>query len=134
MFSKKGVRRNFAKFTGKHLSKSLFFNKVAGLRPATLLKKRLWHLCFPVSFAKFLKTPFLTEHLWWLLLFVCRSVFGELQLAQISLNFQTSYCNSKIRGLGEKLCVTFLSFSFWKELWGFKAKDSMLFVEQNYKL
>ena len=26
---------------------------------ATLLKKRLWHTCFPVIFAKFLKTPFL---------------------------------------------------------------------------
>ena len=28
---KKGVLRNFAKFTGKHLCQSLFFNKVAGL-------------------------------------------------------------------------------------------------------
>ena len=37
----------------------LFFNKVAGLRPATLLKKRLWHRCFPVNFAKFLRTPIL---------------------------------------------------------------------------
>ena len=27
---KKGVLRNFAKFTGKHLCQSLFFNKVAG--------------------------------------------------------------------------------------------------------
>ena len=31
-FAKKGVLRNFAKFTGKHLCQSLFFNKVAGLR------------------------------------------------------------------------------------------------------
>ena len=31
----------FAKFTGKHLSQGLFFNKVASLRPATLLKERL---------------------------------------------------------------------------------------------
>ena len=37
--------------------------------PATLLKKRLWHRCLPVNFAKFLRTPFLTEHLRWLLLF-----------------------------------------------------------------
>ena len=29
---KKGVFKNFAKFTGKHLCQSLFFNKVAGLR------------------------------------------------------------------------------------------------------
>ena len=35
---------------------------------ATLLKKRLCHSCFPVNFAKFRKTPFFTEHLWWLLL------------------------------------------------------------------
>ena len=29
------------------------------LRPAALLKKRLWERCFPVNFAKFLRTPFL---------------------------------------------------------------------------
>ena len=26
--------------------------------PGTLLKKRLWHRCFPVNLAKFLRTPF----------------------------------------------------------------------------
>ena len=41
----------------------------SGLRPATLLKKRLWHRCFPANFARFLRTPFLTEYLRWLLLF-----------------------------------------------------------------
>ena len=35
------------------------FNKVAWVRPATLLKKSLLHRCFPVNFAKFLRTPFL---------------------------------------------------------------------------
>ena len=39
-----------------------------GMRPATLLKKRPWHRCFPANFEKFLRTPFLTEHLQWLLL------------------------------------------------------------------
>ena len=66
VFCKKGVLRNVAKLTGKQLCQSLYFNKVAGLRPATLLKQRLWHLCFPVNFAKLLRTPFLTEHLRWL--------------------------------------------------------------------
>ena len=33
------------------------FNKVAGLRAVTLLKKGLWNRCFPVNFAKFLRTP-----------------------------------------------------------------------------
>ena len=59
MFCKKVILINFASFTGKHLCHSLFFNKVAGLRSLTLLKKRLWHRCFPVNVAKFLKTPFL---------------------------------------------------------------------------
>ena len=31
VFCKKGVLRNFTKFTEKHLCQSLFFNKVAGL-------------------------------------------------------------------------------------------------------
>ena len=44
--------------------KVTFFNKVAGLR------------CFPVSFVKFLRTPLLTKHLWWLLLQFKRSVCG----------------------------------------------------------
>ena len=38
---KKGVLRDFAKFTGKHLSQSLFFNKVAGrLRLNTFYYRR----------------------------------------------------------------------------------------------
>ena len=39
VFCKKGVLRNFTKFTGKHLCQSLFFNKVADLRSSTLLKR-----------------------------------------------------------------------------------------------
>ena len=50
---KKGVLMNFAK-----PSRSLFFNKVAYLRPATLLKNRFQHRCFPVNFAKYLRTTF----------------------------------------------------------------------------
>ena len=65
---KKGVLRNLTKFTGKHLCQSLFLNKVAGLRPTTLLKKKLWYKYFPVNFVKFLRTPFYIEHLWLLLL------------------------------------------------------------------
>ena len=68
VFCRRGILRNFAKFTGKNLCQSLFFNKVADLRPATLLKKKLWHRCFPADFAKFLRTPICTEHLQWLLL------------------------------------------------------------------
>ena len=60
-FMKKGVLENFTKLTGKYLCQSLVSNKVAGLRPATLLKMRLWHRCFTVSFVKFLRAPFLEK-------------------------------------------------------------------------
>ena len=66
---KKGVLRNFTKFTGKHLCQNLFFNKVAGLA-------WLWHLLAPVAvaqvfsceFCEISKNIFFIEHLWWLLL------------------------------------------------------------------
>ena len=58
VFCKEGVLRNFTKFTGKHLCQRLFFNKVAGLRSATLLKKSLWHRCFFCEFCKISKNTF----------------------------------------------------------------------------
>ena len=67
LFGTKGVLKNFAKFTGNDLCQSFFFNKVADLRPATLLKKRLWHRCFSTDFCKILRRPFFTEHFQWLL-------------------------------------------------------------------
>ena len=85
------VLRNFTKFTGKHVRQSLFFNKVANLRPATLLKKRLWHRCFLVNFVNFCKNIFFAEHFWTaasksaliildrhLLVSVCRNLYWAL--------------------------------------------------------
>ena len=43
-------------------------------------------------------------------IFFTKSVFGELQLTQISLNFKTSCCNLKIRDLGAKTCMAFPLF------------------------
>ena len=57
VFCKKGVLRNFAKFTGKHLCWSLFFNKVPRLRPATLLKKALAQV-FSCEFLEISKNTF----------------------------------------------------------------------------
>ena len=71
---KKGVLRNFAKLTGKHLCQSLSFNKVAGAR--------LWHRCFPVNFVKFLRTPRLGDCFLSTCVFVkkLRNCFRLLQL------------------------------------------------------
>ena len=44
----------------------------------------------------------------------------------------TSSCVLEIRSLKAKLCAAFLLFFFWNELWRFKVKVSMLFVEQKF--
>ena len=56
MFLPEGVLKNYANFTGKQENVACNF-----------FKKRLQHRCFPVKFAKFLRTPFFTEQLRWLL-------------------------------------------------------------------
>ena len=68
--------------------------------------------------------------------FVSRSIFGKSKARRYHWIFKTSYCccNLKIRGLKAKLCVVFLLFEFWKELWRFKIKESVHFVEQKKNL
>ena len=58
VFYKKGVVRNFTKFIGKHLCLSLFFNKVAGLRPATFIKKETMAQVFSYEFCEISKNTF----------------------------------------------------------------------------
>ena len=71
------------KFTGKHLCESLFFNKFAGLRDATLVTKKLSHMYFPVNFAKFLRTPDLLNTSDWLLLILSVAYFLYFSLSKI---------------------------------------------------
>ena len=56
-YSVRGVLKNFEKLTGRHLCQILFFNKVAGLRPATLLKKTLAQV-FSCEFCEISKNTF----------------------------------------------------------------------------
>ena len=56
-----GFLKNFTKFMGKRLCQSLFFNKVAGLRPANVLKKRLRHKCFSCGLCEIFKNNFLAS-------------------------------------------------------------------------
>ena len=84
---KKGVLRNFAKLIAKHLCQSLFFNKIAGLRPATLLKKTLWQRCFPVNVPKILRTAFPQNTSRRLLLFLTKI---KLKIVFSSANMSTT--------------------------------------------
>ena len=44
---------SFARLLSNACARVLFFNKGEGLKPAALLKQRLWHRCFPVNFTSF---------------------------------------------------------------------------------
>ena len=39
------------------------FNEVADLKACDFIKKRLQYRCYPVKFAKFLRTPYLEDNL-----------------------------------------------------------------------
>ena len=55
---KKAVLKNFAKFTAKHLYRTLFFNKIAGSKPSTLLQKKSLAHMFSYEFCKSFKSTF----------------------------------------------------------------------------
>ena len=99
VFCKKGVLRNIATFTGKHLCQSL------------LLKKRLWYWCFPVNFANFLKmnSCFFLEvkkHLRWLLLFIDGAIpLRNFEFPKKGVSLLTKYFFSR----------NFQSFKFFHE-------------------
>ena len=60
---KKGVLRNFTKFTEKHLCESLFFNTVAGLA-CNFIKKDTLAQVFLCKFCEISRNTFFTEHFW----------------------------------------------------------------------
>ena len=57
----------------------------AFIGPVALLKERLWHRCFPVSFVKFLRTPFLQNTSGRLLMLHFLSVVGVFYTVYRSL-------------------------------------------------
>ena len=71
----------------------------------SFLKKRLWHRCFPVNFAKFLRTSFLIEHLRWLLL--------TFQSESTLYNFRTSSSKQ----------AQYLKFKWTKTSWKYNRSD-----------
>ena len=62
VFCKKGVLRNFAKFTGKHMCQSLFFKKILG-QVCNFVKKETLAQVLSCEFCKVTKNTFFTEPL-----------------------------------------------------------------------
>ena len=60
MFHKIDVLKDFAKFTGKHLCRSLFLNELGS--PCNFIKKEIPTQVFSCEFCKIFKNTFFTEH------------------------------------------------------------------------
>ena len=82
----------------------------ADQRPATLLKKRLWHKCFPVNFARFLRTPFL------------QSTSGRLLLSVNKFSKLSIKVASAFREIAVKLLQITLPFSHNQTVISFPTK------------
>ena len=81
-------------------------------RPATLLKKRLWHRCFPANFAKFLRT--LGGCFWK----SYNDFYKNLYDSELSLQHQTKmFSDSLLISLWQFFAILYRVFqiSFFKE-------------------
>ena len=63
--------------------------------------------------------------------FVSRSVFGELQLAQISLNFKISCSNLKSEGWEQDYVWLFCYFNFERNCYVIKSKSLCILLNKN---
>ena len=118
VFCKKGVLRNFAKFTRKHRCQSLFFNKVAGPSLHLYLKKTQ-HRCFPVNFAYFLRksffnrTPPVAASVLWKIVQDCKPSSWPIP----NLNdFSRSFCGNFFKVLEDETRCPGLLVKFWVKL------------------
>ena len=74
---KKAILKHFVIFTGKHLCRGLFFNKVAGHQACNFIKKRLQHRYYLANIRKFIRRTILKNiserlHCWKVF---CENVF-----------------------------------------------------------
>ena len=84
-------KRSFLKFWKFHWKTSVLeslFNKAAGLKACSLIKKRLQHKCFPLKFAKFLKIPILKN--------ICDNCFCTAHLVTVIVTYKSVIYSIKI--------------------------------------
>ena len=64
------------------------------MKPAILLKRRLWHKCFPMNFPKFIRSSFSKKHLLWLLLHIGYKIYRKTYEEENTKYFSHAiFCN-----------------------------------------
>ena len=90
-FYKLGALKNFAKFTGKHLCRSLFLIRVPAKRPATLLILRLWHRCFSANFEELLRKTILQD--------ICERLLLKMEASSVATRSEAckrNFCTEEL--------------------------------------
>ena len=78
-------------------------------------KQRLWHRCFPVDFANFLRISFLTEQLWWLLLSLIDTQVQSIEDSSLqNISNHIAYRQSQISILYIKIPGFFIGKQYMK--------------------
>ena len=118
VIGKKGVLKSFRK-----IDRVSFLNKVPDLRPAILLKTRLWHRCFPGNLLKFLRTSFLENTsgrllLYWVVMahyWILHGewvYFGSVNFGPKSLSQITLIIDPNWLFIFQRLCLVFMFYQF----------------------
>ena len=71
--------------------------------PDVFFRRECFHRCFPVNFAKLLRTSFFTKHHWWLLLSLFLAFWCIMQMAKTVAAFL--FLLRSNRQLFEQYCV-----------------------------
>ena len=96
VFCKKGVLKNFPKFTGKHLFQSLFFNKFPG-RSSNFIEHLWWLLVEILIIENFQQTLSLISVAWsWV---VVRTTAPRKQKRRVILILRMKVCKDTINSI-----------------------------------
>ena len=100
----------------------VFFNKGAGLRPATLFKKGLWHRCFSVNFAKFLKETRNSFkkwplNLWWISNKNIMEIGNIIKAATFNSFLHQNYRNTQLLFLWQCFLIIFMRQTLSDDFW-----------------
>ena len=92
-------------------------NTCTRVRPATVLKKRRWHRCFPVNFANFLRALILKNIYEWLLLQI---KIVALSIYHYHISILHTWDNFYYTFWVEKLCINLVIYETVEPLFTFK--------------
>ena len=120
VFCKKDVLINFAKFTGKHQLQVSCLIKLQAQGLYRPIKKETLTQVLSCDFCEILRTPFLTEHLRWMLLMFLQFLHHQIKRLHYKSNLQFLIMIYFLRKTGEKWFYSLPKFFIISSIVDFK--------------